>query len=154
MSWKALFESPTCAQLAVLHPHHNQGRTKNLKFDTFVGQDIHFISIWPLSLFKWDQILQVCSVECFFFIGWNIDIQSLTKWNAICCVIFDISGVHCLPKKHVQSTFGCDHLSSVTSFSNIPKVSIRQITFFVASSYLNCSCSWKWRMIIAVNFPI
>ena len=22
------------------------------------------------------------------------------------------------------------------------------------SSYLNCGCRWKWRMIIAVNFPI
>jgi len=22
------------------------------------------------------------------------------------------------------------------------------------NSYLNCGCRWKWRMIIAVNFPI
>jgi len=22
------------------------------------------------------------------------------------------------------------------------------------NSYVNCGCSWKWRMIIAVNFPI
>jgi len=28
------------------------------------------------------------------------------------------------------------------------------VKFIWNNSYMNCSCKWKWRMIIAVNFPI
>ena len=28
------------------------------------------------------------------------------------------------------------------------------VKFIWNNSYMNCGCRWKWRMIIAVNFPI
>ena len=37
--------------------------------------------------------------------------------------------------------------------SHLP-VQWNDVTFIWNNSYLYCGCSWKWRVIIAVNFPI
>ena len=45
------------------------------------------------------------------------------------------------------------HLNSLQSPCT-QNISLHNVKYIWNNSYLNCGCRWKWRMIIAVNFPI
>ena len=51
---------------------------------------------------------------------------------------------------HFSMVF-CSLFLHLSLFWNIQRIDVK---FIWNNSYLNCGCGWKWRMIIAVNFPI
>ena len=60
-----------------------------------------------------------------------------------------------------RSPFSANKITASEGARTMEKVPRGEIIFEInitdmkwSNSYLNCGCRWKWRMIIAVNFPI
>ena len=109
------------------------------------GQLVEFISSheeWNDVKFIWNNSYMNCSCR------W--------KWRMIIAVNFPIQAIGKKKPEKNQGFNGIRTHDLRDTGAMLYQLSYEwnDVKFIWNNSYMNCGCRWKWRMIIAVNFPI
>ena len=121
---------------------------------SFVPRSCHPTS-FPGSLFSareaekrdWERGFVSCYLVqqtlslVYFFLRFQSRVHNSTSFR----VLYNFSGI--------LRTFINGNLVLIHNLANHP-VQWNDVKFIWSNSYLYCGCRWKWRVVIAVNFPI